>query len=273
MRPVALGRRAARDPGILPGMLATLLVLAVAVYATGRSADFVDPAALLVVFGGTLTVTATSFGPHELATAVGAAARLAGRISRPDPILLASEFVRIARVARRDGPMVLERLLPSLSGLPIFRRGIELLLEGRDVISLSRVLREEMATREQLWASAEAVFRRAAEVAPAMGLLGTLVGLVRMLATLDTPESIGPGMAVALLTTFYGAVLGHALLEPVAGKISRYAAEERLLARIQAEVVFAIGRRENPRLLAGLLASLLAVPAEALESEAHETES
>ncbi len=259
--------------GLLGGVLATAGVLAVAVLATGRSADFFDPAALLVVLGGTLTVTMTGSGLSGLGEAAGAVARMASRLRPPDPAALAAELVRLARVARRDGLLVLEKLVPSLDGLPVLQRGIELLLEGREPASVERVLREEIRSRALELERAEAVVRQAAEVAPAMGLVGTLVGLVRMLSSLDAPERIGPGMAVALLTTFYGALLAHGLLTPLARQLLRLREEEALLARVQAETVLSIARRENPRLLAGLLASLLRAEGAVQTGLAEATES
>jgi len=99
--------------------------------------------------------------------------------------------------------------------------------------------------------------RRAAEVAPAMGLIGTLVGLVQMLANLNDPSAIGPGMAVALLTTFYGAVLANMVLAPLAAKLEKRAGEESLVNEIYLMGVASIARRENPRRLEMLINTVL----------------
>jgi chemotaxis protein MotA len=245
------------EVGLVVGLLATAMVLAGAILATGRPADFVDPAALLVVLGGTVTVTVTGSGLRELIEAGGIIARTMVRRKPPDAEWLSAELVRLAWVARRDGLLVLEKLAPSLTGLPVLQRGIDFLLEGREPAALETLLREDLRARLHVVERAEAIVRQAAEVAPAMGLLGTLVGLVRMLSSLDAPEHIGPGMAVALLTTLYGALLAHAVLTPLARQIQRWREEEALLARVQLETVLSMARRENPRLLSGLLASLL----------------
>ncbi len=112
------------------------------------------------------------------------------------------------------------------------------------------------ATSERLTRSAN-VLRRAAEVAPAMGLIGTLVGLVQMLANLKDPNAIGPAMAVALLTTFYGAVLAYMVFAPVAAKVDRNAADERQIQQIYMVAASSIARQENPRQLETLLNTVL----------------
>ena len=115
---------------------------------------------------------------------------------------------------------------------------------------------ELMAMRERHAKSAD-VFRKAAEVAPAMGLIGTLVGLVRMLGSLDDPSTIGPSMAIALLTTFYGAILANMVFGPIASKLERNSSEETLLQNFYLLGAGSIGRQENPRRLEVLLNTLL----------------
>ena len=114
---------------------------------------------------------------------------------------------------------------------------------------------EAMAERQQ---ATVAILRRAAEVAPAMGLIGTLIGLVQMLGHLEDPDQIGPAMAVALLTTLYGALLAHALFTPLAERLAARVALERQGAELQLVAAMAIAERENPRRLEAVLNGLLA---------------
>jgi chemotaxis protein MotA len=97
------------------------------------------------------------------------------------------------------------------------------------------------------------ILRRAAEISPAMGLIGTLIGLVQMLANLSDPESIGPAMAVALLTTFYGAIMGTAVLSPMAAKLERNSNEETMIRSLIMTAMSSIARQDNPRRLEMLL--------------------
>lgn len=101
------------------------------------------------------------------------------------------------------------------------------------------------------------VLRKAAEVAPAMGLIGTLIGLVQMLGNLEDPAAIGPGMAIALLTTFYGAVLSNMMFSPLATKLERNSAEESLVANLYMLAAGSICRKENPRRLEMLFNAML----------------
>lgn len=272
MKPLADRLHRLPLPSSVVGLAATALVLAFAVGLTGDAADFVDPAALLLVAGGTLTVTLSACSWSDLGHTVRLLPRVLLGGGDDGPARLGVELVRLARLARREGLLALERLVAPMSALPVLQRGIELVLEGRETASIGRLLEHELNRRLLAWHKAEAVLRQAAEVAPAMGLLGTLVGLVRMLATLDAPDRIGPGMAVALLTTLYGALLGYAVLTPLADRLARARDEEERLLRIQAETVLSIGRRENPQLLAGTIASLMPPDLDAL-ALLEETES
>jgi chemotaxis protein MotA len=101
------------------------------------------------------------------------------------------------------------------------------------------------------------IMKKAGDIAPAMGLIGTLIGLVQMLGNLDDPSSIGPSMAVALLTTFYGAVLANMVFMPLAAKLERNSGEEELLNSVYMVGAVSIGRQENPRRLEMLINSIL----------------
>ena len=99
------------------------------------------------------------------------------------------------------------------------------------------------------------IMKRASEIAPAMGLIGTLVGLVQMLADLQNPDSIGPAMAVALLTTFYGAILGTIIMAPMAVKLEKNSSDEVMIKTLILTAATSISRQENPRRLEMLLNS------------------
>ncbi|MCK4938737.1 MAG: MotA/TolQ/ExbB proton channel family protein, partial [Rhodospirillaceae bacterium] len=119
------------------------------------------------------------------------------------------------------------------------------------------ILRKDMFSTVQRHISSASILRKAAEFAPAMGLIGTLIGLVQMLGNLDDPSTIGPSMAVALLTTFYGAVLANMVFSPMAAKLERNSAEEAMVNNIYVMGASSIGRQENPRRLEMMLNSVL----------------
>jgi len=125
---------------------------------------------------------------------------------------------------------------------------------GEEVESILH--KEMMSTLQRHYKSAN-VLKKAAEFAPAMGLIGTLIGLVQMLGNLSDPASIGPAMAVALLTTFYGAVLANMVFAPLSTKLERNSTEEAMINNIYVMGAASIGRQENPRRLEMMLNSIL----------------
>ncbi len=239
------------------GFGAAVGVVVAAVALDGRLALFFDPAALLLVVFGTLAITVAGSDAQALREGLRVWGRdLWRRPRRADPAL-ARELLRIARRAKGEGVLQLESECLGWDHLPLVRRGLLLVLEGRNLADVEAILRQDLAGQLDRRRRAEAMFRRAAEVAPAMGLVGTLVGLVKMLAQLDDPASIGPAMAVALLTTLYGALMAHVLFGPAAEKLALYAREEVLRGQMEAATVLAVARGEHPRYLAGRLESLL----------------
>ena len=174
-----------------------------------------------------------------------------------DPSLAAVTVLRLAERARKDGIMSLKQVLPSLRDYPLLSNACQLVLDGAPPQDTESILERESSASLNRYLQAAAVLRRAGEVAPAMGLIGTLIGLVRMLGSLNDPAQIGPAMAVALLTTLYGAILAHLVFLPLAEKSERMAAEESLLNRVYTLGATSIGRQENPRRLEVLINAIL----------------
>ncbi len=244
-------------PLVPAALLAAALALVLAAVVLGGSpAAFVDVPALLVVVGGTVAVTGSSYPPADLAQAGRSVAASLGA-GPPPPALLAEVAVDLAETARRDGLLALERrLLPDLAAWPVLRRGLELAVDGVTPDALGRALWPAVEAEVALHVRAVALLRRAADVAPAMGLVGTLVGLVQMLGQLDRPDAIGPAMAVALLTTLYGAMIAHMLLLPLAERVAGLAARLAGCRELEADLARAIAAGEHPRRLRDRLAPL-----------------
>ena len=161
------------------------------------------------------------------------------------------------RQARRHGILSLQRSLHRLEDHPFLFRSLRLAVDGLPAEQIEQVLSSEAQAMSSRHLRSAGVLRRAGEVAPAMGLIGTLIGLVQMLGNLEDPESIGPAMAVALLTTFYGAVLANMVFLPLASKLERNSGVEALVNQIFAMGVVSIARQENPRRLEILLNTVL----------------
>ncbi len=234
------------------GILATLAVVATVLIDGGRPVLYLEPRAVLLVVAGTLTVTLSGSDVAELAALRGLPRLLRG-IGTGLPEARIAELVRFAERARREDPRTLEGELARLPPHGLLRRGLAALLEGRSDADLAELLARELSHAGRPFAVAAALLRRAGDTAPAMGLVGTVIGLVRMLADLERPADIGPAMAVALLTTLYGVVLAHAVLLPLARRAEALAGRARLLAELERLTVLALARREPPALLRGRL--------------------
>ncbi|HYE51356.1 MAG TPA: MotA/TolQ/ExbB proton channel family protein [Azospirillaceae bacterium] len=258
--PVALPRpvraRGGLDLATVLGLAGGLALVAAALVMGGNLLAFFDLASVLIVLGGTVAVTAVSFSMED----VGVARRLlAAAVARrvPSPKDTAEYVLRLADVARRAGPLALQGLVPQLEKSGLLRRAVEMIVDGLPAEEVERILRTEIEAEQARAANGARVLRRAAEVAPAMGLIGTLVGLVQMLGSLQDPSSIGPAMAVALLTTFYGAILGSMVLAPLAGKLERNAEAQGLVDTLYMLGAVSVARQENPRRLEILMNTVL----------------
>lgn len=238
------------------GLLLGFALLAAAILLGGSAAAFIDARAILIVFAGTLAVTAVSFSVHDVVRTQKIVVKSMMRGPR-DATAAAYQVLGLAEQTRREGVLALQDVIPSLQGLPFLARGLQLAADGLPVDQVEQIMRREMQATAARHSQGVAVLYRAADVAPAMGLIGTLVGLVQMLGSLEDPATIGPSMAVALLTTFYGAVLANMVFTPLATKLEKKATEESSLNEVYMLGVTSIGRQENPRRLEILLNTVL----------------
>lgn len=224
------------------------LVLA-AMLGGGPLGAYVDVPSILIVFGGTIAVTMISFSIPEILNAQRLVLQTFFR-PRENVQDAAREVIELAERARRQGgEKDIEKLMGSLPGRGFLQKGLTMILDHTPPEEVERVLRQELSAMRHRHNRSAGILRRAAEVAPAMGLIGTLVGLVQLLGNLQQPETIGPAMALALLTTFYGAVLSNMVLSPLASKLERNSGAETLLMNVYALGVASISRQENPRRL------------------------
>lgn len=244
------------DFATLLGVSGAFAMIVGAMVLGGQPSAFLDVPAILIVIGGTFLVTTVSFSLTEIGQAQGLMFRAAVYNSEsPDNAVLQALY--LADLARKRGRLALQNVTDDLIGVPFLHRAITLVIDGLPAEEVERILAQEsQATYERHLRSA-GVLRRAGEVAPAMGLIGTLIGLVQMLGNLDDPSSIGPAMAVALLTTFYGAVLANMVFTPLATKLERNARIESVVQQIYTIGAASISRQENPRRLELLLNTVL----------------
>ncbi len=231
-----------------------LVALAMAI--GGSPESFLDAPALLIVLGGTFGVTIISYSLEDVLRTQPIIAKTILR-SVPRPEKTAAKMVEIAMLSRQRGVLAIEDAVNTEIGNPFGRRALQMVVDGQTPEDIEVVLKREIDEMMQRHYNGAGILRKAAETAPAMGLIGTLIGLVQMLGNLDDPATIGPNMAIALLTTFYGAVLSSMLFAPMASKLEMNSEKEALNARIYMFAAASIGRQENPRRLEALVNALL----------------
>ncbi|MBL8660894.1 MAG: MotA/TolQ/ExbB proton channel family protein [Rhodospirillales bacterium] len=252
-------RRSARgrpDAATILGLIFGFVLIAAAIGAGGTPRSFFNLPSLLIVVGGTCAVVLTCFSAGEVLNTARVVAKTLVS-SLPPPREAAMQVMQLADLARRYGPLHLQKPLQSAAQVAFLYKGFIMAVDGVDGDEVEAVLSHDLqATVERHQRSAD-VLRRAAEYAPAMGLIGTLIGLVQMLGNLEDPASIGPAMAVALLTTFYGAVLANLVFSPLAAKLDRNSAAEAMINHVYLLGAVSVSRQENPRRLEAMLNSIL----------------
>ena len=237
------------DLATLIGLIGSFIVVAIAMILGGGLAPFIDAPSMVVVFGGTLFVVLMKFTLSQFLGAIGVAAK-SFKFKSVEPAGLIEEIVGLAEEARKGGLLSLEGKETSHDFLGM---GVSLMIDGHDPEVVSALLSKEknMAVDRHVWGAK--IFEAIADVAPAMGMIGTLVGLVLMLGNMSDPKSIGPSMAVALLTTLYGAMLANMVAMPIANKLELRRVEEQNMQSMIIDGVSSIQAGQNPRVIRAML--------------------
>jgi len=238
------------------GLFGSFAVITAAVLLGGSVTAFYNLPSVLIVLGGTFLVTTMSYSIFEMLRSQKLILRTLF-VSPDKPVDVAYNMLALAEKCRGKGILKLQDHLRNSENETFHNKALQLVVDGLPADEVNRILNNELRSMTARHSSSAGILHRAAEVAPAMGLIGTLVGLVQMLSNLNDPSTIGPAMAVALLTTFYGAVLANMFFSPLASKLERNSAEEVLINRIYIASATSIGRQENPRRLEMVLNTLL----------------
>lgn len=241
------------DLATLLGLLGAMAVIMLAIVLGGSAGTFFNVPSLAVVIGGTFAATLTRisladfFGSFKLV--LSTFLHKAVSLSK-----LIEEAVELADVARKEGVLALEG---REIGHPFLEQGINLCIDGHPTEVVQKMLNKDINLSIERHETGREMFKSIGDAAPAMGMIGTLIGLVQMLSNMDDPKSIGPAMAVALLTTLYGAVIANAIALPLADKLKKIAFDERLSKDLILESVSAIQAGTNPRVVEQILATYL----------------
>ena len=202
---------------------------------------------VLIVIGGTIMATLASNPLAQVGAFLSVYLKTI-KTSATSPNELIEKFVGFAETARREGILALEQAVEEAND-EFLSGGIRLAVDGTEPDLIMDILETELLYIEERHNQASEMIARAAEMAPAFGMIGTLVGLVLMLKDMSDPAAIGPAMAVALLTTLYGSIIANVFLNPIAAKLKIYSKEEVLSKRMIIEGIMAIQQGDNPRIV------------------------
>jgi chemotaxis protein MotA len=243
------------DLATIIGLVLANVLVVISILLEGSLWSFYSLSSIMITVGGSIASTMASFSMSDIVGAV----RVIGVTLRGDvhsPLDLINAVVRMAERARREGLLALEADLEETND-EFLRKGIQLIVDGTDPELVRNVLETEISMMEDRHKTGAGIMSVMAAMSPAYGMLGTLIGLIMMLGKLDDPSALGPGMAVALITTFYGSYLANVIFIPLGNKLKYRSAEEILNKEIIVEGVLSIAAGENPRLVTEKLKSFL----------------
>lgn len=229
---------------------------------------FIDPGSFAIVIGGAAAAALVAF---PLKTIMGAmqVTKLLFFTKVGDPNEMIADLVKFAEVARRDGILALENATNDIDD-HFLVSGIQMAVDGTDPDLIEAIMLNDLETLESRHADGKAIFDNIGKYAPAFGMIGTLVGLVIMLQNMEDPSAIGPAMAIALLTTMYGAVVSNLFALPMAEKLGFRSRQEVMLKMIVIKGVMAIQSGDNPRIVEQKLKTFLPARLRVAESEKSE---
>jgi chemotaxis protein MotA len=242
------------DLATLIGLIGGFSIVVFAMTLGGSISMFIDVPSVLIVLVGSFLVLMMKFNVGQFLGAGKTAAKtFMFKLDSPEEII--TLVVELADAARKGG-------LLSLEGKEInnefLARGIALLIDGHDEDVVKTVLTKDKNMAVDRHKKGASVWMSLGDLGPAMGMIGTLIGLVAMLSNMDDPKSIGPAMAVALLTTLYGAMLANMVAIPFADKLTLRMEEEELIKSMSIDAVLAIQAGQNPRVIESMLRTYLA---------------
>ncbi|MBN8828545.1 MAG: MotA/TolQ/ExbB proton channel family protein [Sphingobacteriia bacterium] len=239
------------------GIVFCIALIFAAIIVGGNVLSFLDAQSVLIVVGGTFCVTSACFKWDEIIASI--------KISLKTVFYTINDLtdsayfcIKCSERAYKKGVLDLanqEREIYNFN--PFLWEGVKLVSDSVAMDFLDHNLTQHLIFMVERHKKTVAILKKAGEIAPAMGLIGTLVGLVQMLNNLNDISKIGPAMAVALLTTFYGAIISYVFMFPLASKLERNTQEELILNKLFYETIISIAKKQNPRLLEITLNNIL----------------
>jgi chemotaxis protein MotA len=235
------------DIATIVGVISAFGLVLIAIFMGGGLNIFVNVPALMIVAGGTIGVTMINY-PLKDVFGVFKVVRKALFSKTIAVKELIERFVSFANKTRREGILALESEIKVVED-DFLKKGVQLSIDGLEPQEIQDILDTELDfIKNRHYLGAE-VFTTMGTYAPAMGMIGTLIGLVQMLQSMEDPSTIGPAMAIALLTTFYGSIMANIMCMPIAGKLKTRSKEEVLTKEMTIQGILSLSNGDNPRVL------------------------
>lgn len=236
------------------GLVVGLGLVIGAILMGGAVDVFVNVPGMMIVVGGTLASILVAFPFEEVIQAFFAGIKVfaSRRVAAKEVVNI---MVKVAEISRREGLLALENVQTENM---VLKKSCQLIADNADPELIRATLSIEISSMKRRHKIGQDVFKRLAGIAPSMGMIGTLIGLVQMLSHLEDPQLIGPAMAVAILTTFYGSLMATLFFLPIAGKLRARTLQETLHLEIIFEGAKSILENNNPRLVYEKLSSFIA---------------
>lgn len=231
-----------------------MVIVLIAILIGSSITIFIDIPSIFIVFGGTIGVILIRYRLASIVNSFKVAIMTAFFEKSESPRELIDMAIEIGRIAQKDGVLALEGKKVKNK---FFEKGLGLVVDGHDPEFIGAVLGNEMRKSIKESEDGETLFRSIGDSAPGMGMIGTLIGLVQMLATMDDPSAIGPAMAVALITTLYGSLIAQVFAIPFADKLAQKSQMEKDTMELIIESVTSITKGLSPRVMQELLETYL----------------
>jgi chemotaxis protein MotA len=244
------------DIATIVGIFAGVILIMSAIVVGGNFVMFIHIPSMLIVFGGTAAATLINFPLGDVLGVIKTVKNVFLHKAVP-PTKVIQTIVAFATTARRDGILALESKA-SEAGDEFLEKSVQLAVDGTAPELIKDILTTELAFLEERHSLGQGVFTSMGTFAPAFGMIGTLIGLISMLASLNDPSMIGSGMATALITTFYGAFIANLIFLPIAGKLKVRTRTEILTKEVIIEGILSIQSGDNPRVIEQKLKAFIA---------------
>ena len=235
------------DIATFVGLIVAGALVMAAIVMGGSVSWFISPPSAMIVLGGTIGATLISYPLAEVLGVFKVVMKVFLHKSQPVEAII-ENMVEFGKLARKEGILSFESKLKDIED-PFFAKGVSLAIDGMESSAIKDVLSTEIAYVEERHSLGADIFTTMAGYAPAVGMMGTIIGLVQMLMQMKDPSSIGAPMALALLTTFYGTVLANLLFIPMASKLKIRSKQEILLKELVLEGIMSIQAGDNHRLI------------------------